>query len=144
MLTFVGFLLLLYILWDVHYFLRFALTLGFSHFFQKKVKIMDTTAIYGLCIPQDVDVFITNMNNARYLRELDFARYHYYDRSGIYATIRKLKGGATQGDFSRLQKFSKICNSTFCSSRCNQHSLSPSHLSLHTLQSWNTSDLVGR
>lgn len=37
------------------------------------------------------------MNNARYLRELDFARFHYYDRSGIYGEISKLGGGAVQG-----------------------------------------------
>lgn len=37
------------------------------------------------------------MNNARYLRELDFARFHFYDRLGIYAAILKRKGGAVQG-----------------------------------------------
>ena len=45
----------------------------------------------------DVDIFIKHMNNARYLRELDFARFHYYDRSGIYAEIAKKRGGAVQG-----------------------------------------------
>lgn len=37
------------------------------------------------------------MNNARYLRELDFARFHYYALTGIYAEIRKHGGGAVQG-----------------------------------------------
>jgi len=37
------------------------------------------------------------MNNARYLRELDFARFHFYDRLGIYAAVLKRKGGAVQG-----------------------------------------------
>lgn len=37
------------------------------------------------------------MNNARYLRELDFARFHYYGLTGIYASIRKHGGGAVQG-----------------------------------------------
>lgn len=37
------------------------------------------------------------MNNARYLRELDFARFHYYGLSGLYEEVRKLKGGAVQG-----------------------------------------------
>ncbi|KOC71311.1 UPF0670 protein THEM6 like protein [Habropoda laboriosa] len=37
------------------------------------------------------------MNNARYLRELDFARFHYYDRTGIYGAVMKRGGGAVQG-----------------------------------------------
>ena len=37
------------------------------------------------------------MNNARYLRELDFARFHYYGLTGIYESIRKHGGGAVQG-----------------------------------------------
>lgn len=45
----------------------------------------------------DVDIFLKHMNNARYLRELDFARFHYYDRSGIYAEIARRGGGAVQG-----------------------------------------------
>lgn len=35
---------------------------------------------------------MNHMNNARYLRELDFARYYHYDRSGLYAGVSK-KGG---------------------------------------------------
>jgi acyl-CoA thioesterase FadM len=37
------------------------------------------------------------MNNARYLRELDFARFHYYGLTGIYNEIKKAGGGAVQG-----------------------------------------------
>lgn len=51
----------------------------------------------GLCTSQDVDIFIRHMNNARYLRELDFARFHFYALTGIYEEIRKFKGGAVQG-----------------------------------------------
>ncbi|EFN61133.1 Uncharacterized protein C8orf55-like protein [Camponotus floridanus] len=36
------------------------------------------------------------MNNARYLREADFARYYYFDRSGLYATITKKNGTIIQ------------------------------------------------
>ncbi|XP_033355986.1 protein THEM6 [Bombus vosnesenskii] len=90
-------LLVLYMLFDVNYFLRILFTLGSSRLLQKKKKIFDTTTIYGICTTQDVDLFLKHMNNARYLRELDFARFHYYDRSGIYATIAKRGGGAVQG-----------------------------------------------
>lgn len=51
----------------------------------------------GLCTTQDVDIFIRHMNNARYLRELDFARFHFYGLTGLYEGVRKHKGGAVQG-----------------------------------------------
>lgn len=46
---------------------------------------------------QDIDLVFKHMNNARYLRELDFARFHYYDRSGIFGVITRNGGGAVQG-----------------------------------------------
>jgi len=88
---------ILYILFDVNYFLRIIFTLGWGRLFEKKKKLFDETTIYGLCTTQDVDLFLKHMNNARYLRELDFARFHYYDRTGIYAEISKRGGGAVQG-----------------------------------------------
>ncbi|XP_026462589.1 protein THEM6-like [Ctenocephalides felis] len=90
-------LCILYALWDLNYFLRFIFTLGLGRIFSKKSGIRDKTTIYGLCTTHDVDIFLRHMNNARYLRELDFARFHYYDRSGIYAAIRQRGGGALQG-----------------------------------------------
>lgn len=90
-------LLILYALWDVNYFLRCIATFGYSMIFEKKAKIMDKTCIYGLCTSNDVDIFIRHMNNARYLRELDFARFHYYGRTGLYAEVKKSGGGAVQG-----------------------------------------------
>ncbi|CAD1475221.1 unnamed protein product [Heterotrigona itama] len=90
-------LLVLYVLFDVNYFLRILFTLGSGRLLQKRKKIFDTTVIYGICTTQDVDLFLKHMNNARYLRELDFARFHYYDLSGIYAAASKRGGGAVQG-----------------------------------------------
>lgn len=111
-------LLILYALWDVNYFLRCIVTLGYGTFFQSKAKILDETCIYGesplpqlnsgdhklpflsrpgLCTTNDVDIFIRHMNNARYLRELDFARFHYYGRTGLYSEVKKSGGGAVQG-----------------------------------------------
>ncbi|KAI8428945.1 hypothetical protein MSG28_007557 [Choristoneura fumiferana] len=54
-------------------------------------------ALSGFCTTQDVDIFLRHMNNARYVRELDFARFHFYDRTGIYANITAAKGHALQG-----------------------------------------------
>ncbi|OXU31033.1 hypothetical protein TSAR_006543 [Trichomalopsis sarcophagae] len=88
---------ILYVLFDVNYFLRIAFTIGYGRLFQSKKKIFEKTTIYGICLSMDVDIFLKHMNNARYLRELDFARFHYYDRSGIYGEIAKKGGGAVQG-----------------------------------------------
>lgn len=62
-----------------------------------KHNILQIKCNTGYCTTQDVDIFIRHMNNARYLRELDFARFHYYRLTGIYAAFRARKGGAVQG-----------------------------------------------
>lgn len=36
------------------------------------------------------------MNNARFVRDLDFARFHFYDRSGLYDEMVKRKSDALQ------------------------------------------------
>lgn len=37
------------------------------------------------------------MNNARYVRELDFARFNYYALSGLFGEIKKARGGIVVG-----------------------------------------------
>lgn len=49
------FLLILYIIWDVNYFIRCIFTVGFGRLFQKKVKLIDTTSIYGNLKYNEVD-----------------------------------------------------------------------------------------
>ncbi|XP_014204447.1 protein THEM6-like [Copidosoma floridanum] len=51
----------------------------------------------GLCLTTDVDIFLSHMNNARYVRELDFARSFFYDRCGIFREIKKNGGKLVQG-----------------------------------------------
>lgn len=53
--------------------------------------------VLGFCTPNDVDIFLRHMNNARYVRKLDFARFHFYDRTGIYENIKAADGHALQG-----------------------------------------------
>ncbi len=43
--------------------------------------------ILSLCAPTDTDYFC-HMNNARYLREMDFGRFDYYFRSDLGAYFR--------------------------------------------------------
>lgn len=40
-------ILLLYIFWDVNYFLRIAFTVGSALYFEKRVKPNETTEVYG-------------------------------------------------------------------------------------------------
>uniref|UniRef100_D3TPI9 Protein THEM6 n=1 Tax=Glossina morsitans morsitans TaxID=37546 RepID=D3TPI9_GLOMM len=98
--SYLVFALILYILWDVNYFLRCIFTVLAGSLFQSKRKVTDTTTIYGLCTSQDVDIFIRHMNNARYLRELDFARFHFYALTDLYKRVRQFGGGAVQGGSS--------------------------------------------
>ncbi|CAL7936922.1 unnamed protein product [Xylocopa violacea] len=92
--------LLLYIFFDVNYFIRIIFTLGLGRLIGKKHKILDVLTTYGICTTQDIDLVLRHMNNARYLRELDFARFYYYDRCGIYSAVAKRGGGAVQGALS--------------------------------------------
>ncbi|XP_071452785.1 protein THEM6 [Hetaerina americana] len=93
----VGFIAFFYVLFDVNYFIRIAFTIGLARYFRRKVKPYDETVIYGICTTNDVDIFIRHMNNARYVRELDFARFDFYDRSNLYNEVVKRKGNAMQG-----------------------------------------------
>ncbi|XP_011493980.1 PREDICTED: protein THEM6 [Ceratosolen solmsi marchali] len=96
---------ILYLLFDVNYFLRIIFTILYGRQFQKKIKLLKKIDIYGVCLTMDIDLFMKHMNNARYVRELDFARFSYYDRSGIYSVISKKGGGAVQGaTFSRYRR----------------------------------------
>ncbi|KAF4522380.1 hypothetical protein B566_EDAN012962 [Ephemera danica] len=94
---FLALIAFLFVFFDANYFIRVIFTILFGRLFQSKKGPLDETTIYGICTTQDIDIFIRHMNNARYVREMDFARFHFYDRSGIYETITKMKGNALQG-----------------------------------------------
>ncbi|KAJ8951763.1 hypothetical protein NQ318_012614 [Aromia moschata] len=107
-------------------FFRIIFTIGLGKLFDKKKKIDEETEIYdtincnytkymirllifttlmshvhynkveGICTSQDLDIFFKHMNNARYVRDLDFARFHFYERTGLYDEITKAKGHVLQ------------------------------------------------
>ncbi|KAI5632106.1 thioesterase-like superfamily domain-containing protein [Phthorimaea operculella] len=89
-------LIVLYIVYDVNYWIRTYFTV-ISGRFQRQYSLDETTTIYGLCTFQDCDVFFRHIREARIVRELDFARYHFYDRTGIYPRNLKLKIKSLQG-----------------------------------------------
>lgn len=80
---------------DVWYFLRAAVVI-LRAWFQPPVK--DVTAeqtLNGRVMTRDID--ICHMNNARYLRECDFARFSLYVRNGVFKALRALGASAVVG-----------------------------------------------
>lgn len=51
----------------------------------------------GICTLQDCDISFRTIRVARLLRDLDFARYEFYNRTGIYERSRELSITSLQG-----------------------------------------------
>lgn len=51
----------------------------------------------GICTLQDCDLTFSHMRLARLVRDLDFARYQFYDRTGIYQRSKQLRIKSLQG-----------------------------------------------
>ncbi|VVC88937.1 protein THEM6-like [Leptidea sinapis] len=88
--------LLLYGTLDVAYFARMMYTVTKARYFRKKACILDTTEVQSWCLLTDIDTLLYHMNNARYLRELDFARADFYERTGLYSSIKAAGGAVLQ------------------------------------------------
>ncbi|XP_008203825.1 protein THEM6 isoform X2 [Nasonia vitripennis] len=103
-----GAMVLLHTLFEVHYFLRMIITVFLARFCRKRVHILDETSVYGLCTTTDIDWLLYHMNNARYLRELDFARADFYERTNLYREICSQGSGVVQGASTiRYRRFLK-------------------------------------
>lgn len=92
-----GVLVALYALFELHYFLRMCLCVVAARYIKKRMHILDTATVTGLCLTNDIDTLLYHMNNARYLREVDFARVDFYERTLLYRTIRSKGGSVVQG-----------------------------------------------
>ncbi|XP_060531185.1 protein THEM6 [Cylas formicarius] len=77
-----------YLILELNYFLRTCLCILVARFLKKKVHILDETAITGLCISTDIDYFLDHMNNARFLRELDFAKIDFFERTAFFRELK--------------------------------------------------------
>lgn len=87
--------LALFCIVDVWYFVR-AATVILRAWFQPPV--WDVTAeqvLTGRVTPHDIDM--CHMNNARYLRECDFARFSLYTRNGVFKATRALGANMVVG-----------------------------------------------
>lgn len=84
-------LLVLFSTLDVWYFLRAAFVI-LRAWLQPVVRdVTGEQTVTGLVTTRDIDM--CHMNNARYLRECDFARFSLYTRNGVFKALRHL--GAT-------------------------------------------------
>ncbi|XP_026328229.1 protein THEM6-like [Hyposmocoma kahamanoa] len=91
------FIIVLYICIDVNYVVRTFFAVLSGRFTENKCSLDDTTTVYGICTFQDCDVTFKFIRSARLLRDLDFARYHFYDRTGIFQRSQDLKIKSLQG-----------------------------------------------
>ncbi|KAJ8974571.1 hypothetical protein NQ317_018084, partial [Molorchus minor] len=105
----VVFILALYFIIELHYFLRTMMCFIWARVSKKKVHILDQTEFKGICLTTDVDGLLTHMNNARYLRELDFAKIDFNERTGLYHSIRRRGGSIAIGATTiRYRRFIKL------------------------------------
>ncbi|KAE8599850.1 hypothetical protein XENTR_v10017357 [Xenopus tropicalis] len=87
-----GLIAAIFSLLDVWYFVRGALVVLKARI-QPVVKDLLKEHCYGgIVLPHDLD-FLFHMNNSRYLREADFARFAHFTRSGLFQAVRCLGAG---------------------------------------------------
>ncbi|CAB1317961.1 unnamed protein product [Coregonus sp. 'balchen'] len=90
-----GLLLLLFSCLDVWYFLR-GVVVVVRAWFQKPVwDVLGEQSVSGRVLLHDID--LGHMNNARYLRECDFARFSLYSRNGVFKACRALRATMVVG-----------------------------------------------
>ncbi|KAG6446445.1 protein THEM6-like [Manduca sexta] len=89
--------ILLNVICDLNYFVRTLFCVLTGRIYQCNNTLKDVTTIYGMCTFQNCDVTFKNIRIAKLVRELDFARYHFYDRTGIYQRSQKFRIKSLQG-----------------------------------------------
>ncbi|KAJ8732004.1 hypothetical protein PYW08_014734 [Mythimna loreyi] len=88
---------ILNIICDINYLTRTLISVLTGRLYQRKYSLDETTTIYGICTFQDCDISFRHIRIARLLRDLDFARYHFYERTGIYRRSGELGIKSLQG-----------------------------------------------
>lgn len=100
--------LLVYQFTEIHYFVRFAICY-LQTFVKSKLHVLDTAELSSVCLTTDIDYLLFHMNNARYIRELDFARADFYTRTGLWPAIRDRGGEVYVGATSiRYRRFIRL------------------------------------
>lgn len=84
-----GGLLVLFCTVDVWYFLRAVYVLIQTLLLPRIRDVLAEQRLDGVVLPHDVD-YKGHMNNSRYLRECDFARFHHYMRTGLFLALCRM------------------------------------------------------
>jgi len=79
------FVLLVIAFFDIYWIIRLAVTRLLSKVLPS-ISIEEMGVTYSLCWTTDLDYFF-HMNNGKYFREMDFARFDFYFRTGCSAYI---------------------------------------------------------
>jgi len=79
------FVLLVIAFFDIYWIIRLAVTRLLSKVLPS-ISIAEVGVTYSLCWTTDLDYFF-HMNNGKYFREMDFARFDFYFRTGCSAYI---------------------------------------------------------
>jgi len=90
-------------IFDVYWVIRLFLVKLLS-LFRKKQSVNEEFFIYGICSTTDIDIFI-HMNNGKYFRELDFARFDFYFRTGLCSLFW---GGSLYSVFGNRNQEKKV------------------------------------
>lgn len=107
-----------YWLLELHYFIRIFICFLHSKFLKKKLHVLDESMYSSICLTTDIDILLYHMNNARYLREVDFARTDFYSRTGLWQKIREKGGLAFQGGTSiRYRRFIRLFSLYYITSK---------------------------
>ncbi|KAI5701818.1 hypothetical protein M8J75_013694 [Diaphorina citri] len=98
-----------YLILDIHWFFRAFVCVVHTVLCKKKIHILNETHYYGICWTTDIDIWVFHMNNAKYLRELDFAKTDFLVRTKIFQHVRKKNGMLLVGSTNiRYRRFIKI------------------------------------
>lgn len=91
---------------DMPYFFRSLFSYVTATCLKKKLRVTDTAVFSSVCLTTDLDVYLSHMNNARYLREIDLARIEFLLRTGLWQELRR-RGGLifTIANSIRYRKF---------------------------------------
>ncbi|CAM9524148.1 protein THEM6 [Lethenteron reissneri] len=89
-------LLALFVGADAWYFVRMLMTVGAALMRRQEKDVLKEHGYHGIVLLSDID-HMGHMNNARYLRECDFARTALCITHGIIKAMRELRGGMVLG-----------------------------------------------
>jgi len=75
------------LVFDALWFLRLV-SCKLATYFKPKLKPLEESRVYSICTTHDID-FNFHMNNARYIRELDFGRFDLWFRNGLHCFVTR-------------------------------------------------------